>query len=50
VLDALPALDAGGGWQYRVLAGSGVERGLLIATDDVVAAVQKLALPPPSRL
>ena len=40
VLDALPALDAGGGWQCRVLAVPGLDRGLLIAADDVVAGMQ----------
>jgi hypothetical protein len=46
VLDALPALDGGGGGQRRVLARSGLDRGFLIAADDVVAGVQQFALPP----
>ena len=45
VLNALPALDAGGGGERRVLARPGLDRGLLIAADDVVAGMQQLAFP-----
>jgi hypothetical protein len=45
VLDALPALDALRGRERGVLARSRLDRGLLIATDDVVARMQQLALP-----
>ena len=45
VLDALAALDGDGGGQRRVLARSGLDRGLLIAAHDVVAEMQKLAFP-----
>ena len=45
VLDALPALDAAGGGQRRVLALPGLDRGFLVAADDVVAGMQQLAFP-----
>ena len=45
VLDALAALDGGGGGQRRVLAAPGLDRGLLVAADDVVAGMQQLAFP-----
>jgi hypothetical protein len=45
VLDALPALDAGGCGQRLMLAASGLDRGLLIAADDVVAGMQQLTVP-----
>ena len=40
VLDALPALDAGRGGECRVLARAGLDRGLLVTADDVIAGVQ----------
>jgi len=45
VLDALAALERGGGGQRWVLAVPGLDRGLLVAADDVVAGVQQLAFP-----
>ena len=42
VLDALSALDAGRGGQRRVFALAGLDRGFLVAADDVVAGVQQL--------
>jgi hypothetical protein len=45
VLDALAALDAGGGGQRGVLAMAGLDGRLLIGADDVVAGVQQLAVP-----
>ena len=45
VLDALTTLDAGLGGQRCVLALPGLDRGLLVAADDVVAGMQQLAFP-----
>src|SRR5450755_3960234 len=45
VLDALTALDGGRGGQRRGLAAPRLDRGLLVTADDVVAGMQKLALP-----
>jgi hypothetical protein len=45
MLDALPALDGGRGGQRGVLAVPRLDRGLLVAADDVVAGMQQLAFP-----
>lgn len=47
MLDALAALDGRLGAQRGVLARPGLDRGLLVAADDVVAGMQQLAFPPP---
>ena len=46
VLDAPTTLDAGLGGHCGVLARSGLDRGFLVAADDVVAGMQELAFPP----
>src|SRR5205823_11352178 len=48
MLEALSALDAGRGGQRGVLARAGLDRGLLVTADDVVARVQQLAFPMPA--
>src|SRR5450755_1995911 len=45
VLDALATLDGGRRGQRRVLAAPRLDRGLLVTADDVVAGMQRLALP-----
>ena len=45
VLDALTTLDAGLGGQRCVLAGSGLDRGFLVAAHDVIAGLQQFAFP-----
>jgi hypothetical protein len=40
VLDALSALDGGGGGERGLLAVTRLDRGLLVAADDVVAGMQ----------
>ena len=46
VLDALPTLDTGLGRQRLVLTLPGLDRGFLVAADDVVARMQQLTFPP----
>ncbi|HEY2202023.1 MAG TPA: hypothetical protein VGH56_09045 [Solirubrobacteraceae bacterium] len=45
MLEPLSALDSGRGGQGGVLAWAGLDRGFLIAADDVVAGMQELAFP-----